>query len=416
MKMTKPIIIEPGLLSLFRIFMMLQWGILALGLLGLGNPENAGVPVIIIIGFVYSSVLLLYLRSERLQRWFRRFYLPIALLIATVTPIFMLALSVQARLDSGLVGDASANEAGTLILWLLAPLFAVATQYGFRSILVFVATTTGLELFFGASLADAGSVPVESFFEQALIRNLIFIAIGFIISRLIREQRRQRASLREANEKLAEYAVALEQLSVSRERNRMARDLHDTLAHTLSAVAIQLEAVTAVWETSPDDARQRIDTIRDVTREGLGETRRALQALRSSPLDDLGLAMSMRMMAEKASERAGFRCHFHADDDLPDLSMQIELNIYRIAEEALNNIVQHAQARDVWCRLEAQKKMLTLQIRDNGIGFDSEQDPPEGHFGLVGMTERAEICGGTLKIESEPTIGTRISVMIGTDA
>lgn len=415
MKMSKPAIIEPGLLSLFRIFMMLQWGLLTLGLCGLSNATDVGAPVVIIIGFIYSSILVLYLRSKRLLRWFRRVYLPLALIIATFMPIFMLALSVQARLDSGLVGDASLAEGGVLILWLLAPLVAVATQYGFIAVIIFVVITTGLEMFFGLALADLGSVPVDTLFEPMIVRNLIFVAIGFIISRLITEQRRQRASLREANQQLAQYTVALEQLSVSRERNRMARDLHDTLAHTLSAVAIQLEAVTTVWETSPDDARQRIDTIRDLTRDGLGETRRALQALRSSPLDDLGLAMAMQMMGQKASDRAGFRLHFNADDNLPELTTQIELNVYRIAEEAFNNIVQHAQATDVWCRLEAQKKTLNLQIRDNGIGFDSDETPPDGHFGLVGMVERAEICGANLKIESEPTIGTKINLDIGTD-
>ena len=413
--MTKPSIIEPGLLSLFRIFMMLQWGLTVLGICGLRNATDVGAPVIVILGFIYSGILLLYLRSERLQRWFGRVYLPIALIIATFMPIFMLALAVQARLDAGLVGDASIGDAGVLVLWLLPPVVAVATQYGFIAVIIFSIVTTGLEMFFGLALEDLGSVPIDTLFEPALIRNLIFIAIGFIIARLIAEQRRQRASLREANQQLAQYAVTQEQLSVSRERNRMARDLHDTLAHTLSAVAIQLEAVTTIWETSPNDARQRIDTIRDLTRDGLGETRRALQALRSSPLDDLGLAMALQVMAEKSAKRAGFRVHFNADDNLPELKTQVELNVYRIAEEAFNNIVQHAEARDVWCRIEVEKKMLNLQIRDNGIGFDSDQTPPEGHFGLVGMVERAEICGAILKVESEPTVGTKISLNIGTD-
>src|SRR5690606_37933052 len=118
----------------------------------------------------------------------------------------------------------------------------------------------------------------------------------------------------------------------------------------------------------------------------------------------------------KASERAGFRLHFTAPETMPDLATEIELNLYRIAEEALNNAVQHAQATDLWFRLEVHKKLLNLQIRDNGIGFDSDAPPPQGHFGLVGIRERAEICGGTIKIESEPKVGTKINLDLGITA
>lgn len=413
MKMTKPSIIEPGLLSLFRTFMWVQWTLLMLGVLGLGDSSDVGNPVIVILILLSTSLILLYLRSERLQRWFGRFFLPIPLLVASFTPIFARAIAVQTRLDAGVMGEASVSDSGTLILWLFAPLIAIATQYGFVAVLLFCLLTTGLELFFGVALAGDVSVAVNLLFEQILIRNIVFLSIGFIISRLIREQRRQRTSLREANQQLAQYAVTLEQLAVSRERNRMARDLHDTLAHTLSAVAIQLEAVTTVWDSNPEIARQRIDKIQGITRDGLGETRRALQALRSSPLDDLGLIMAMKVMGAKASERAGFRFHFNAPETLPDLSASIELNLYRIVEEVLNNAVQHAQATDLWIRLEMKKDVLNLRINDNGIGFDSDAEPPEGHFGLVGIRERAEICGGTIKIESEPDVGTTINLDLG---
>ena len=416
MKITKPSIIEPGLLSLFRTFMWVQWLILIFAFCQLSESGDVGNPVIVILILLSTSLLLLYLRSKRLQRWFGRFFLPIALVIASFTPIFARALAVNARLESGMMGEASVVDPGTLILWLFAPLVAIATQYGFVSVIIFCVLTTGLEMFFGIALADAGSVPIDLLFEQMIVRNLIFLAIGFIISRLIREQRRQRSSLREANQQLAQYAVTLEQLAVSRERNRMARDLHDTLAHTLSAVAIQLEAVTTVWETSPDDARLRIEKVQSITRDGLGETRRALQALRSSPLDDLGLIMAIKVMGAKASERAGFRFHFHAPDTMPDLSTEMELNLYRIVEEVFNNAVQHAQATDLWVRLDTNKKIINLQIRDNGVGFDSDAKPPEGHFGLVGIRERAEICGGTVKIESEPGVGTKINLDLGITA
>ena len=303
-------------------------------------------------------------------------------------------MAVQVRLDAGIIGNELITDSGALILWLFVPLIAVATQYGLWLVVLFCIVTSGLEIFLGATLADSFGIATNILFEQMVIRNLVFLAIGFIISRLINEQRQQRASLRDANQQLAQYTVTLEQLTVSRERNRMARDLHDTLAHTLSAVSIQLEAVTTIWESSPDVARQRIEKIQGITRDGLNETRQALQALRSSPLEDLGLTMALHVMALKASERAGFRLHFTMPETMPDLLPEIELNLYRIAEEALNNAVQHAATSDLWFRLNLTDNRLILQIRDNGIGYDSHTSPPAGHFGLVGMRERAIMCGG----------------------
>ncbi len=413
MKLTKPSIIEPGLLSLFRMFMWIQWLILILAALQLRENDDVGNPVTILLILLATSFLLLYLRSQRLERWLRRVYLPISIIIAGFTPIIARMLAVHVRLEAGIIGNDIITDSDALILWLFVPLIAVATQYGFWFVVIFCIATSGVEIVIGASLADSFGIATDILFEQLIVRNLVFLAIGFIISRLINEQRQQRASLRDANQQLAQYTVTLEQLTVSRERNRMARDLHDTLAHTLTAVSIQLEAVTTIWDTSPDIARQRIEKIQHITRDGLNETRQALKALRSSPLDDLGLAMALHVMALKASERAGFRLHFTIPEVLPDLSPEIELNLYRIAEEALNNIVQHAAASDVWFRLGLDKEQLMLQIRDNGIGYDSHAAPPEGHFGLVGMQERARLCDGILKIESETTIGTMLSLTLG---
>lgn len=413
MKLKEPALIEPGLLSLFRMFMWIQWLILILALLQLAESDDVGSHATILLILLSTSFLLLYLRSEHLERWLRRIYLPISIIIAGFTPVIARMLAVQVRLDAGITGNAVITDEGALILWLFVPLIAVATQYGFVLVVIFCLVTSGLEILIGASLANSFGIATNVLFEQLAIRNLVFLAIGFIISRLINEQRQQRASLRDANQQLAQYTVTLEQLTVSRERNRMARDLHDTLAHTLSAVSIQLEAVNTIWDASPDLAKQRIEKIQVITRDGLNETRQALQALRSSPLDDLGLTMALHVMALKASERAGFRLHFTVPDALPDLSPEIELNLYRIAEEAFNNAVQHAVATDLWFRLELEDEQLILQIRDNGIGYDSHANPPAGHFGLVGMQERANMCGASLNIESESNIGTLISLTLG---
>lgn len=404
--------IEPGVLQLFRFLTLIQWGILLFAFCTLGNNGDAGTAVIVTLLLLHSTILLIYLRIERFQRWLGRLYLPLALIGAGLAPIIVRAMGVGVRLSEGLRDTQAAGDEGVLLLWLFAPLVVIAAQYGMWMVILFGILTTVLELVLAVGLADAGSLPANVVFEQEVIRNLIFLAIGFIISRLISEQRRQRNKLEEANTQLAQFAVTLEQLAISRERNRMARDLHDTLAHTLSAVSIQLEAVTTIWDKSPDQAKERLLNIQKVTRDGLTETRQALQALRSSPVDDLGLGMALQFLAEKASERAGFELHCDIPEALPELPAESELNLYRIAEEALNNIVQHAEASHVWLSLNLVDETIKMVIRDNGIGFDTTVAAPEGHYGLTGMNERASLGGAALIIESEQHIGTRIELTI----
>src|SRR5689334_14420819 len=130
-------------------------------------------------------------------------------------------------------------------------------------------------------------------FYSILVMGRFFVVTGAGLgfAWLIQRQREQRAALADANRKLAQYAAATEQLAISQERNRLARELHDTLAHSISGAAVQLEAVQALWDVQPGEARQMLDQALEVTQNGLTEARRALHSLRASPLEDLGLAL-----------------------------------------------------------------------------------------------------------------------------
>lgn len=407
-----PARIESGLLQIFRAYTLIQWVILGLSLFSLGNEDSdVGMSVIIIVMFIHSLFLLIYLSLERLQTWFRRAYLPLAIIGATLAPIFAQTLAVFVRLDAGMSGRAVANDPNSLLLWFFTPVIVVGAQYGLRGLLTFLLTTSIIDIYFAVRLARGGILAFDTSMEGLVIRNIVFLAVGFIIARLITEQRRQRQSLHEVNAQLTQMAVTLEQLAVSRERNRLARDLHDTLAHTLSAVAIQLEAVMSIWEQSPDVARQRIERIQEITRDGLSETRHALKALRSNPLDDLGLVMALQLASDQASTRAGFTLHTDLPETNPELPHEIALNLVRITEEALNNVVRHAEASHVWVSLTAEDNTLHLKIRDNGRGF-ATTDSTEGHYGLIGMYERAVLCGASLTVDSEPHFGTTIQFSV----
>jgi signal transduction histidine kinase len=238
-----------------------------------------------------------------------------------------------------------------------------------------------------------------------------FIAVGVFISLLVARLREQRESLSEANANLSHYASTLEQLTVSRERNRLARELHDTLAHSLTAISVSLETAKAYFEIDPAKARDFIDKSLESTRTGVDETRRALKALRSSALEDMGLGLAVQRAAESAATRFHLNLTLDLKNPMPSLSPDVEQTIYRIAQESIENIVNHSHAKNFSVRLESNER-ITLIIQDDGVGFDLHSKESTGHFGLVGMRERAELAGGKLKIESEKGKGTQVVLTI----
>jgi len=200
-------------------------------------------------------------------------------------------------------------------------------------------------------------------------------------------------------------------LAISRERNRLAHELHDTLAHSLSGVAVQLEAIDTILDTNPDEAKALLQQSLATTRSGLNETRRALRALRAGPLEDLGLALAMRSLAESVASRNGLKLSLDVPEHLENLSPELEQDIYRVAQEALENVARHAQAKNVKVRLSQNKDQLELIISDNGRGFDPSKIDAITKFGIQGMRERTEMLGGNLEVDSRPEGGTMIRLV-----
>lgn len=120
------------------------------------------------------------------------------------------------------------------------------------------------------------------------------------------------------------YASTLEQLTISHERNRMARELHDTLAHTLSGLTVQLQTVKAYWEIEPDTSQKLLNDALAATRDGLQETPGALKALRATPLEDLGLPLAIRQLAEEAAARASLDLHLEITEPLPPFALEVD--------------------------------------------------------------------------------------------
>lgn len=335
-------------------------------------------------------------------------YYPFVLAIISVAPIVINAFIIP-RFPQGPLSNAEGMALRQLPVMFVA-LALVAWNYRFIHVVLFSIITTFIELALVAiNPSDNRNITVYIFI--AIIRTISFVAVGFFISFIVARLREQRESLRAANANLSHYASTLEQLTVSRERNRLARELHDTLAHSLTAISVSLETAKAYFDIDLNQSREMIDISLEATRKGVDETRRALKALRSSDLVDMGLRLAVKKAAESAASRFSLDLELDLQDPIPSLSPDVEQTILRVTQEAIENITKHSQAKKFSIRLTSDGR-TTLMIQDDGIGFDMRSKDTTGHFGLVGMRERAELAGGNLKIESGKGKGTKVVLTI----
>jgi len=308
------------------------------------------------------------------------------------------------------------NSILRLLPFLLVGFLLVAWRYSWPFMLLVILGITGLNiaiiLSFSVPENPAGAPPFRGFLTIPLIQMVIFLAVGFSISYLMNRIRKQQQSLEDANVSLTHYASTLEHLTTSRERNRLARELHDTLAHTLSGLSVQLETIKAYWDVDQNLARSSLEKSIEVAHSGLEETRRALKALRASPLDDLGLTLAIKTLAKEAAARGNLDLDLSKSGEIPALPPDVEHTIYRIAQEALTNVVNHARAKILTLKLEYIEGKVSLVVHDDGIGFDIEKSHKASHFGLVGMHERAGLIGGELRVTSSPGSGTTVRLTV----
>jgi len=400
--------LEPGLLPALRLFVALR---LAFALLSLLLMQFQQVPRQLrypILPVIETALLLGYLFWPWLRGRLGRAYLPIALAVVSVGPIIEHGLSVALRLRSGVLGAAAGTDIWMLYVLLFVPLVLLAWQYNFVSVVAYSLGTAALDLFLAIPLTLRGGPSLATVVALLFLRTVLFVVVGYLVVRLMRAQRSQREALAQANARLVGYTSTLEHLAASRERNRLARELHDTLAHALSAAAVQLEAVISVWESDPADARAMLDQSLVLVRDGLAEARRAIAALRATPLEEEGVLLAIRNLAESTAARAGLQLDVQLPTHLDGLAPETEAAFYRIAQETLTNVTRHAQAQALAIRLALEGNRLMLTISDDGQGFDATDLPNGDRYGLRGMQERAAATGGAFEVQSWPGQGTTV--------
>jgi signal transduction histidine kinase len=326
-------------------------------------------------------------------------------------------MTEKAVLVGWLVAPAQRDLLGLMMVVRFLPHFhavtlLVAWQYPWRTALGSALALCAADSAIGLLFASAGSplYPVLLMLLGTRVATVAGAAAG--VSWLLERQREQKASLASANRRLANYAAATEQLAISQERNRLARELHDTLAHSVTAVTVQLEAIQALWSSQPESARTMLDSALQTAHSGSREARRALTALRASPLEDIGLCVAIGNLARAAAARANLQLELATPEDWTTPPPDQEQFLYRVAQEAIANVVRHARATKLRVVLERANGQMALTVADNGVGFVAGAVNTAAQFGLKGIEERVEMIGGRLIVESGPGRGTAVRVAV----
>jgi signal transduction histidine kinase len=203
------------------------------------------------------------------------------------------------------------------------------------------------------------------------------------------------------------------QVAVLEERNRLAREIHDALAQGLTGIIVQLEAMERLAERRPEQALTSLQRAKDLARRSLQEARRSVWGLRPRSLEDMTLTEALQARVEALRNDGLLRTSFGVSGSRRILSPDLELNLFRIAQEALINVQRHANAHSVHVQLDYGRVHIRLVIEDDGVGLPSRLDGDgEGGFGLTGMRERTALLGGQMAVTSEPGQGTRIEVIV----
>jgi signal transduction histidine kinase len=301
------------------------------------------------------------------------------------------------------------NIAQTLPI-LLIPLLIVSWRYTRQAVILFCLGTSLLDIVIIVVFVPLGATNLTIAFSLISFRLIILGLVGLIVNRLVAVQVTQAQTLRDTNARLRDYATTREHLIASQERNRLAREMHDTLAHALAAATVQLEAIQVIWDTQPERAKQLVQKSAETMRSGLQDTRRALQALRAEPLESVGFVASIELLAESIRGRFEVTVTVEAPVDVVWLTQEQEHIVYRIVQEALFNSGQHAQAQHITVKLHETDQTLCLSVIDDGIGFDPAAIDTHNHFGVQGMRERADIIGAKLVVASQTGQGTQIQM------
>jgi signal transduction histidine kinase len=257
---------------------------------------------------------------------------------------------------------------------------------------------------------DASHIEVPSGIDEVA-------SLGQAFAKLLEELAQERNELERRVEvrsrEVERLADESRYAAIVRERLKIARDLHDTLAHSMMAILSEIRFLRKLQAREPKALTKELARAESIAQEGLQEARSAITQMRVTAVRESGLGPALAMMFERFINLTGISGDFHADDTAARFGDERAETLVRIAQETLRNVERHAKATHVSLRVESRDDdTLELRIEDNGIGFEPREVRP-GHYGIVGLREQADLIGALLEIQSKPETGTQMRVVIG---
>jgi len=250
---------------------------------------------------------------------------------------------------------------------------------------------------------------IRSRWVDAIAIALIYgtgIVFVVVFTRVAASEREARTALAEANQLLRDHAMQVEELATTKERNRLAREIHDSVGHYLTVVNVQIGAAQAILDQDRQRALDHLSNAQALTQEGLAEVRHSVAALRASPIESRPLPEALAKLAEQWNA-AGLRAKFAVAGPIRPLTPQANLTLYRAAQEALTNVGKHAHASCVDLHLDYRdERVVRLNIKDDGLGSANS----EGGFGLLGVRERVQLLNGVVHVRAAAGEGFSLEV------
>jgi signal transduction histidine kinase len=242
--------------------------------------------------------------------------------------------------------------------------------------------------------------------NSTLLFGLVLVFVLLMVGAILTE-RQSRDNLALANDRLRRYALLVENQATLQERNRIAREIHDSVGHALTAQSIQLENVAMWLDDNRPRACDHLQKARNLGKEALQNVRQSVATLRQSPLQEKSLPDALKLLVQDFERTTGIQTQIQVQYT-QSLPTEVAIALYRITQEAMTNIAKHSQATQVSLNLQANSKALEFSLEDNGQGFTPALNTTG--FGLQSMRERTEALGGIFEITSQPSQGCRIHV------
>jgi signal transduction histidine kinase len=359
---------------------------------GFGQTSSTTTRAVMVALLVIIGILQLRGPNERSSRWQIHLYLGVQGALVgilmflipgwTMFPVLYCVLSFQAILYL------SPNPG---VIWIIVYVLVTAASFAIR-----IRWTEG---------------PIAIVLYGAI--NAFFGAYAYALRRANAARRESQAllnELQEAHRQLQDYALRAEELAVVEERNRLAREMHDTIGHRLTVASVQLEGAQRLCPSDPQQAASMIGTVRQQVREALTELRATVATLRTPIEADLQLRSSLKRLISRFEEATGLTVHRVLPEEMTNLPHAHRLALIRTAQEALTNVQKHADASQVWLVLSIRNNTITLLISDDGKGLRLGGKP--AGYGLQGLRERASQLQGELHLEPRQGGGSQLSLRL----